>query len=149
MHARPLTGVAYGISSGVLIGTAEAAMAAIARTPIGSVLTTPFPVLFVLAVGLGIGQLQIALQRCRMITLVFIATVVAKTQLVILTALVLDPQREIDGLPLSLIGGMTMFTLAITLVPRHDRLRTRRRGLPLAHTALGMDAWNDQGRGTR
>jgi multidrug transporter EmrE-like cation transporter len=121
LHARRLTGVAYGITSGVLIGTAEMALVAIVRVDPDVLLRTPYPYLFFIAVGLGIGQLQIALQRCRMVVVVSIATIVAKTQLTLSFALVLAAGPRFEHLTPPVLGlGLAMLGTALVLVPRHD-----------------------------
>jgi hypothetical protein len=121
VHARRLTGVAYGITSGVLIGTAEMALVAVVRIPPDELLATPYLYLFAFAVVLGIAQLQIALQRCRMVLVVSIATIVAKTQLALSFALVLaeGPRLGHAARPM-LSAGLALLGAALVLVPRHD-----------------------------
>jgi hypothetical protein len=116
-HARPLTGLAYGISAGVLIGLAELAL---------SLQSGPIPdagpaAVFLLAVACGIAQLQIALQRCRMIIVVFVATIVAKAYLAVVSGLL---ALGLDGTafttPWLLPPGLTLLAAAALLFPRHE-----------------------------
>jgi drug/metabolite transporter (DMT)-like permease len=122
-HARPLNGVAYGISAGTLIGTAELAVKGLSelRADAGSAPATVYPYLFVAAGGLGAAQLQIALQRCRMITVVFVATVIAKTYLLVAATLLFGGGRYRDHVSVPLLtAGLMLIGLAVTTVPRHD-----------------------------
>ncbi|MGI8329249.1 hypothetical protein ACRYCC_04745 [Actinomadura scrupuli] len=119
-HARPLNGVAYGISAGILIGAAELAVKGLSESRADAPATV-YPYLFVAAGGLGVAQLQIALQRCRMITVVFVATVIAKTYLLIAATLLFGGGRV--SVPV-LTAGLLLIGLAVTIVPRHDTSAT-------------------------
>ncbi|GAA3236199.1 hypothetical protein [Actinocorallia longicatena] len=127
-HARRLSGIAYGLSAGVLIGLAEFTLGVIARHEIvPATLATPYPYVFVLAASTGIAQLQIALQRCRMVIILFIATVTAKSYLVAVTgvlALTDSPVRPLT--PWLLTAGVFLFFFALLTVPRYESHRTGR-----------------------
>lgn len=121
-HARPLTGVAYGVSAGILIGTAELALAGITllRHTDTPFLATPYPYLLVIAGGMGIAQLQIALQRCRLAMIGMIATVTAKTQLLVMSIVLYGygwPRQPSLGF---LIAGLALSVVAIAVLPHHD-----------------------------
>ncbi len=127
-HARPLTGLSYGISAGVLIGFGELALGLQIDAGItAAALAGPLPWLFLLAAACGIAQLQIALQRCRMTVVVFVATAVAKTYLVIVGGLLcLDSTAPPFTSPWLLPPGMALIAAALVLTPRHERRRTGR-----------------------
>ncbi|MEO3787337.1 hypothetical protein ABGB12_28760 [Actinocorallia sp. B10E7] len=124
-HARPLTGIAYGLSAGILIGLAELALGLLAReglTP--SALATPLPYLFALAVACGIAQIQIGLQRCRMIIMVFVATVVAKVYLVVTGGLLcLGSDVTPFSAPWLLVPGLVLLSAVLFLTPRYETSR--------------------------
>ncbi|RAY12398.1 hypothetical protein DPM19_24935 [Actinomadura craniellae] len=126
-HARPLTGVAYGVSAGILVGTAELALGGITllRHTDTPLVATPYPYLLVTAAAMGIAQLQIALQRCRLVMIGIIATVTAKTYL-LGTSIVLYgygwPGQPARGF---LIAGLTLSFLAIAVLPHHEISKRR------------------------
>jgi hypothetical protein len=87
-HARPLAGIAYGLTCGVLIGTGEIAVKGLSiangtRAQGAQLLAEPFLYLIVVAMGLAVYQGTIALQRCRMVVPMVVCTIVAKTYLVV------------------------------------------------------------------
>lgn len=124
-HARPLTGIAYGLSAGILIGLAELLLGLAAREELApSLLASPLPYLFALAVACGIAQLQIALQRCRMIIVVFVATVVAKTYLVVVGGLLcLRSGTEPFSAPWLLAPGLVLLAATLFLIPHYETAR--------------------------
>lgn len=141
-HARPLTGIAYGLSAGTLIGLAELALSLQSREELtASALAGPLPYLFALAVACGIAQLQIALQRCRMIIVLFVATVVAKAYLVLASGLLhLGSGVAPFSSPWLLPPGLALVAAAFFLSPhyetgrRHDFLP----GTPVRPTRHGL-----------
>ena len=125
-HARPLTGIAYGLSAGILIGLAELALGLQARE--GLVPSAPLLCLFALAVACGVAQLQIALQRCRMTIVVFVATVVAKVYLVVVGGLLcLGSDTAAFSAPWLLVPGLFLLAAALLLTPHYE---TPRRPVP-------------------
>ncbi|MBW8487347.1 hypothetical protein [Actinomadura parmotrematis] len=134
LHARPPAGTALGVTAGLLIGTAEIALAGMTRLHQGpaALAGTVYPYLFVVAAGLGVAQLQTALQRHRMVTIGFAATVVAKVHLLVTGGVLFGPAWPHGrALPL-LLGGVAAALLAVAVLPRHpaDPGRCRPRGRP-------------------
>lgn len=118
-HARRPTGVAYGLSIGILIGTAELALEGIALfhdagTPI---MATPYPYLLVLAGALGVAQLQISLQRCRLAMIGVIATVTAKTYLLTVSLILYGYGWPGGRSVLLLVTGLALSAAALAAVP--------------------------------
>lgn len=127
-HARPLSGVAYGLSSGVLIGTCELAVKGVTNAYDSGVhdmvtLLLVKPYVYVIFVGavVGICQAQIALQRCRLAIVLSICTVVAKTQLVVMGTLLYGEAWPRDPLWSSLrVAGFALGIAAVAFFPRYE-----------------------------
>ncbi|GAA0948856.1 hypothetical protein [Actinocorallia libanotica] len=121
-HARPLTGIAYGIGAGVLVGFAELAFNLQARQGFNAdAFTGPFIPLFVIGVTIGLAQLQMALQRCRLLTVVFVATIIAKAYLVAGFGLLsLSLPEPAFATPILLAAGLALIAVALFLIPRHE-----------------------------
>ncbi|TDE32542.1 hypothetical protein [Actinomadura sp. 6K520] len=125
-HARPLTGIAYGLGAGVLLGATEVfgmGMAMLLAGPDGwHALTTGYPALFLLAGVLGLGMLSIGLQRCRLTIIVTVVTVTAKTHLLLSATLLYgEPWPRESGLFLLRVAGVGLAVLALLVFPRHER----------------------------
>lgn len=122
-HARPLTGIAYGLSAGTLIGLAELALGLQSRAG-PTVSAALLGLLFLLAVACGVAQLQIALQRCRMVIVVFVATVVAKSYLVIASGLLClgSPVTPFSS-PWLLPPGLALIAAALLFAPHYEARR--------------------------
>ncbi|MGC4953612.1 hypothetical protein ACLQ2P_10400 [Actinomadura citrea] len=125
-HARPLTGIAYGIGAGVLLGATEvfgqgmAMMFAAGRA--ADVPSSPHPYLFLLAGVLGVGLLSIGLQRCRLTVIVTVVTVTAKTHLLLsATLLYAEPWPREAGPFWLRAAGVGLAVLALLAFPRHER----------------------------
>lgn len=125
-HARPLSGVAYGIGSGVSLGVSELGLKGVAAVYnahgfAAAAYGSPFPYVAVGMAALGLAQLQIGLQRCRMSIVVSVLTVIAKTQLAILGPLLFkEPwpdDRLLSGLRVVAFG---LAVVALVLFPRHE-----------------------------
>ncbi|GAA2737954.1 hypothetical protein [Actinocorallia aurantiaca] len=125
-HARRLTGVAYGIGAGVLLGTAETMGVAMIPYITGDpryLLFTPYPVLFVLAGGLGLGLLHIGLQQRRLIVVCVVMNIVGKIQLVCGAALLFGEPWPSEPLWLALeLAGVFLALYAVLLFPRYERV---------------------------
>lgn len=128
-HARRIAGVAYGIGAGACFGVAEVGVKGVAEVysrteSISAVLATPHPYLILVMAGLGLAQLQIALQRCRLSIISSVLTVIAKTQLVITGTLVYGEAWPHDPALLGLrTAGFTLALVALALFPRHEEPR--------------------------
>jgi drug/metabolite transporter (DMT)-like permease len=127
-HARPLAGVAYGFGSGVGLGVSELAIKGVAAEYNAHGLAaasyaTVYPYVAVGMAALGLAQLQIGLQRCRLSIVATVLTVTAKTQLAVLgPALFGEPwpsDRLLGGLR---VGAFALAVLALVLFPRHERV---------------------------
>ncbi|XRQ10150.1 hypothetical protein ACN3XK_04380 [Actinomadura welshii] len=125
-HARPLTGIAYGLGAGVLLGATEVFGTGAAMMLRGEhradVLTAPHPLLFLLAGVLGLGMLSVGLQRCRLTVIVTVVTVTAKTHLLLSATLLYgEPWPRDSGLFLLRVAGVAFAVLALLAFPRHER----------------------------
>ncbi|MGI8332972.1 hypothetical protein ACRYCC_23720 [Actinomadura scrupuli] len=133
-HARPLTGVAYGIGAGVLLGTAELSGLGTAWMVHGhrsDLFATPHPYVVLLAGALGLGLLQVALQRCRLVIVVTVVTITAKTHLLLAGTLLSGQPWPRDGILLALrIGGLVLAALAVLAFPRHEQRVRAPRSVP-------------------
>lgn len=128
-HARPLAGVAYGIGAGVCSGVAETGIRGIAavwsdRGTLEGVLASPYPYLTLGMAAIALGQLQVALQRCRVSIVAAIITVTGRTMLVLCSPVLFDEPWP-DGLVPTLLraGGFALVLMAIVLFPRHEMPR--------------------------
>lgn len=125
-HARPLSGIAYGLGSGVSLGVAELGIKGVAAVYsthglATAVYGTPYSYVAVGMAALGLAQLQIGLQRCRMSIVVTVLTVTAKTQLAFLGPLLFKEPWPRDALLLGLrLVALPLALLALLLFPRHD-----------------------------
>jgi hypothetical protein len=125
-HARPLTGIAYGLGAGVLLGATEVfgqGMATMLAEGRGAdVLASPHPYLFLLAGVLGLMQLSIGLQRCRLMITVTVVTVTAKTHLLLSATLLYGEPWPREPAPFLLrVAGVGLAVLALSAFPRHER----------------------------
>jgi hypothetical protein len=125
-HARPLTGIAFGLGAGVLLGATEvfgqgmAMMLAAGRR--ADVPSSPYPYLFLLAGTLGVGLLTIGLQRCRLTVIVTVVTVTAKTHLLLSATLLYGEPWPRESGPFALrAAGVGLAVLALLVFPRHER----------------------------
>ncbi|HEX2315187.1 MAG TPA: hypothetical protein VHJ17_15700 [Thermomonospora sp.] len=125
-HARPVTGIAYGMSAGFPIGTAELAIkgwgdtASDAASPL-DVLSTPYPYVTVLAAALGFGIIIIGFQRCRVSVVATVMTISAKTYLLVMGTVLYGEPWPDDLVQLGLrIAALTLAIFAVLLFPRYD-----------------------------
>jgi drug/metabolite transporter (DMT)-like permease len=125
-HARPLAGIAFGIGSGVSLGVSELALKGVAAVYSAhglpaALYTTGYPYVAVGMAALGLAQLQIGLQRCRMSIVVTVLTVTAKTQLAVFAPLMFKEPWPSDRLLLGLrVGAFALAVVALVLFPRHE-----------------------------
>ncbi|MQY04769.1 hypothetical protein [Actinomadura macrotermitis] len=129
-HARRLTGVAYGIGAGAMLGTSEVFGLGLALRIRGGhareLLTGPLPPLFLVSGLLGIGLLSIGLQRCRLTVLVTVLTVTAKIHLLLSATLLYGEPWPRDPVVFGLrAGAVLVAVLAVLVFPRYER-KTRK-----------------------
>lgn len=143
-HTRPLAGVAYGIGSGLSLGISELSLkgvAAIYNTHglADAAYGTPYSYVAVGMAVLGLAQLQIGFQRCRLSVVVAVFTVTAKTQLVFLGPLLYKESWPTDRLLLLLrFGGLAMALVALMMFPRHEA-EVEPLAVPLPMAREGVD----------
>lgn len=124
-HARPIAGVAYGASIGVLVGTAQlAAVGTFNAYRAGirgaALLAEPYVWVMTLGITFGLGQILIALQRCRLVIVITISAIIAQTQLVLMATLLYG-----EGWPQNLLwsllraAGFGLGIVAVFVFPRH------------------------------
>ena len=127
VHARPLTGVALAINVGLLTGVGELMLrgaASLADVP-GTLAGTPYPYVFAAAAPLALGQLQIALQRSRLVVVGLVATATAKTYLLLVaTPLYGEPWPAERG---QAALALALSVLAVAAVPHHEPRTSPRR----------------------
>ncbi|MGI5207913.1 EamA family transporter [Spirillospora sp. CA-108201] len=122
-HARPVTGIAYGLSSGFPVGTAELAIKgwsddAHATGP--RIAATPWPYLTVLAAAIGFGIMVMAFQRCRVSIVATVMTVSAKTYLLAMgTFLYAEPWPQDVVHSAMRLGALALGAIAVLQFPRH------------------------------
>ncbi len=122
-HARPVAGIAYGLSSGLPVGVAELAVKGWSDEPVSgtAILHTPYPYVTVLAAALGFGIMQAAFQRSRVIIVATVMTIAAKTYLLLVgTLLYGEPWPEDRGRVTLRVLGFAVAGFAVLLFPRHD-----------------------------
>ncbi|MGW3773953.1 DMT family transporter [Actinomadura verrucosospora] len=125
-HARRLAGVAYGIGAGACAGLAEAGIRGISLVyqDTGSaraVLESPYPYLTIGLAAIALGQLQVALQRCRIAIVAVVLTVIGRTYLVLSSTVLFDEQWPRDTAPFALrAGGFALALAALALFPRYE-----------------------------
>jgi drug/metabolite transporter (DMT)-like permease len=144
-HARRLSGVAYGIGSGVSLGLSELSLKGVASAYnehglMAAIDGTPYSYVAIGMAVVGFMQLQIGLQRCRISIVSSVFTVTAKTQMAVLGPLLLynEPWPN-DRLLFALrILAFVLALIALALFPRHETVEetspmmlaaTRGRGL--------------------
>lgn len=125
-HARALAGIAYGASIGVLIGTAEFSAVGLfnayqagIRGP--ALLAEPYLWMMVLGAVFGLGQMLIALQRCRMAIVITVDAVVLQTQLILMSTLLYGEGWPREPLWSVLrAAGFALALIAIFAFPRYE-----------------------------
>lgn len=122
-HARPVAGIAYGMSAGFPIGTAELAIKGWGDSAsLGlQILRTPYPYVTVVAAALGFGIIMVGFQRCRVIIVTTVMTVSAKSYLLVMGTLLYgepwpDDIRQAALRALALVLAIS----AVLLFPRYD-----------------------------
>ncbi|MDX6741434.1 hypothetical protein [Actinocorallia sp. A-T 12471] len=125
-HAKPLAGVAYGIGAGVCGGVAETGIRGIAAVwategGVWAVLASPYPYLTLGMAGISLLQLQVALQRCRLVIVAVLLTISGRSMLVLCSTVLFGEPWPSDTAPLLLrYGGFALLVIGIVLFPRHE-----------------------------
>ncbi|XVQ09189.1 hypothetical protein ACQP1W_42710 [Spirillospora sp. CA-255316] len=120
-HARPITGIAYGLSSGLPIGTAELCIKGWSDSGIGvDSLLTPYPYATVTAAVVGFGVLMAAFQRCRVSVVAVVMTVSAKTHLLVTGTFMYGEPWPQDARYFAMrLGALALAAIALLQFPRH------------------------------
>ncbi|MFB4301681.1 hypothetical protein [Actinomadura sp. NTSP31] len=122
-HARPVTGIAYGLSSGFPVGTAELAIKGWsddAHATSLKIVATPWPYLTVLAAAIGFGIMVMAFQRCRVSIVSTVMTVSAKSYLLTMgTFMYAEPWPKDMGHSAMRFGALLLGAVAVLQFPRH------------------------------
>ncbi|MBW8484089.1 DMT family transporter [Actinomadura parmotrematis] len=124
-HARPVTGIAYGLSSGFPVGTAELAIKGWAdHGHLGlGILATAYPYITVLSAAIGFGIMVAAFQRCRVTIVAAVMTVSAKTYLLLMGTFLYGEQWPSGGLHgLLRLVALAVAVAAVLQFPRHRPL---------------------------
>ncbi|WP_199747807.1 hypothetical protein [Actinomadura sp. WAC 06369] len=158
-HARPVTGIAYGVASGLPVGTAEIAIKGWSdhahRADLG-ILATPWPYLTVLAAAIGFGIMVAAFQRCRVAIVSTVMTVCAKSYLLIMGTFVYgQPWPDEADRSAMRIAALALAAVAVLQFPRHrpvadaarEAAREREAAArdPFGATSAGGPALGDRG----
>ncbi|MDX6740223.1 DMT family transporter [Actinocorallia sp. A-T 12471] len=124
-HALPLSGIAYGISAGMCAGVAEAGVRGMSAVwwreeSVTAALLSPYPLLVLGMAGITLIQLQVALQRCRVIVVSVVMAISGRaTMLPASTVLFAEPWPTTYP-PLALRAlSFTLVVLAVTTFPHH------------------------------
>lgn len=147
-HARPVTGIAYGLSSGFPVGTAELAIKGWSDHADATSLRialTPWPYLTVIAAGIGFGIMVMAFQRCRVSIVATVMTVSAKTYLLAMgTFLYEEPWPRDAAYSAMRLGALTLGAIAVLQFPRHrpiaEEPRDSHEDVSSAHDPFGGSA---------
>jgi len=121
-HARPVTGIAYGLGAGFPVGTAELAIKgwSDAGGAAPDALTTPYPYLTVLSAAVGFGIMVAAFQRCRVSIVATVMTVTAKSHLLLMGTLLYGEPWPQDTVRSALrLGALALAVIAVAQFPRH------------------------------
>ncbi|MWA06200.1 hypothetical protein F8568_038805 [Actinomadura sp. LD22] len=122
-HARPVTGIAYGLSSGFPVGTAELAIKGWsddAHATSLRIATTPWPYLTVFAAAIGFGIMVMAFQRCRVSIVATVMTVAAKSYLLTMgTFMYAEAWPKDMGHSAMRFGALLLGAVAVLQFPRH------------------------------
>ncbi|TDC53356.1 hypothetical protein E1281_17725 [Actinomadura sp. KC345] len=122
-HARPITGIAYGLSSGFPVGTAELAIKGWSDHADATSLRiamTPWPYLTVISAAIGFGIMVMAFQRCRVSIVATVMTVTAKTYLLAMGTFLYGEAWPQDAMYSAMrLGALTLGAIAVLQFPRH------------------------------
>ncbi|WP_165966695.1 DMT family transporter [Actinomadura sp. 7K507] len=141
-HAKKLAGVAYGIGAGACAGLAEAGIRGISivYTETGSVqavMESAYPYLTIGLAAIALGQLQVALQRCRIAIVAVVLTVIGRTYLILSSTVLFGEEWPQETAAFALrTGGFVLALVALIMFPRYEEPGVN--GTPSV-TATGSD----------
>ncbi|MGH8880224.1 MAG: hypothetical protein ACRD0P_23205, partial [Stackebrandtia sp.] len=121
-HARPVTGIAYGLSCGFPVGTAELAIKGWSDSGgfTADIIRTQYPYVTVLAAAFGFGIMVAAFQRVRVSVVATVMTVSAKTYLLLGGTFLYGEPWPKDGMDAAMrVGALVLAVIAIAQFPRH------------------------------
>ena len=113
----------------MLIGAGEVALTGMAtvKAPLDDLAASLNPYLFIAATALAAGQIQIALQHCRLLIVGFLVIMTANPQMLLVSTALYGHGWEPRAEPLaSLTGALLLNLAAIWFLPRHERTRATR-----------------------
>lgn len=126
-HARKLAGVAYGIGAGACAGLAEAGIRGISIVyqetgSVQAVLQSAYPWLTIGLAAIALGQLQVALQRCRIAIVAVVLTVIGRSYLLLASSVLFGEDWPREAGPFLLRAcGFVLALLALVLFPRYEQ----------------------------
>ncbi|MFA1547769.1 hypothetical protein [Actinomadura chokoriensis] len=122
-HARPVTGIAYGLSAGFPVGTAELAIKGWSDDDAATslrIVATPWPYLTVVAAAIGFGIMVMAFQRCRVSIVATVMTVAAKSYLLTMGTFMYGEPWPQDGAHSAMrLGALALGAIAVVQFPLH------------------------------
>ncbi|QKW37420.1 hypothetical protein HUT06_28260 [Actinomadura sp. NAK00032] len=125
-HARKLAGVAYGVGAGACAGLAEVGIRGISIVyqetgSLQAVLQSAYPWLTIGLAAIALGQLQVALQRCRIAIVAVVLTVIGRSYLLLSSSVLFGEDWPRDAGPFALRAcGFVLALVALVLFPRHE-----------------------------
>ncbi|GAB3674258.1 hypothetical protein GCM10027589_44230 [Actinocorallia lasiicapitis] len=126
-HAKRVTGIAFGLGAGVLVGCAESAGVCIARIlqahPYDwrAVLSSPHPALLVGTGLFGLALAQIGLQRCRLSVVIVVLAIGSKVSLWLGGILVYGQPWPAGPVRFAATGaGLLLCIASVVILPRHE-----------------------------
>lgn len=122
-HARPISGMAFGVTAGFPLGTAEIAIRGLAAHQHDglSILSTPHPYVVLISGAISFIILMLGFQRCRVAIVITVATIIAKDYLLIMGTLVYGEPWPGDTRNAALrVGGLLLTGTALLLFPHYD-----------------------------
>jgi drug/metabolite transporter (DMT)-like permease len=127
-HARPGTGVAFGIATGLLYGVAALAIKGVSGTlvhghGIGGIavrlLTSPYPYVMAVCSAAGLLLFQTALQRCRISIVAPVSNVLGSVYFIVAGTWLFHEQLPSDPVRLALrLGGILVACGVVVLLSR-------------------------------
>ncbi|TDC53511.1 hypothetical protein E1281_17535 [Actinomadura sp. KC345] len=143
-HAKKLAGVAYGIGAGACAGLAEAGIRGISIVyeetgSVQAVMESVYPYLTIGLAAIALGQLQVALQRCRIAIVAVVLTVIGRTYLIVSSTVLFGEEWPDEAMPFALrTGGFVLALVALVTFPRYEEPgRTGRPPVPATRRDSG------------